>query len=178
MWITSSEKLKCEEVHEADKKSISTQGRRRPQGFLQQLDEFLFYNSWKENCGKLHKHSSDFDEWLIHFNNKHGCFLLPLQFSTGPSYLFKFPEIVRPPPSSYVRLLGEVRKFPVDHRIDRILFWYKKTVMSKKEVIATRNLKDCLPNLWIERGREITTALYATAFGCVTSWNGSRVFSR
>jgi hypothetical protein len=27
-------------------------------GFLPQLDEFLFYNSWKENCGKLQMNSS------------------------------------------------------------------------------------------------------------------------
>jgi hypothetical protein len=29
----------------------STQGLQRD--FLQQLDEFLFFNRWKENCGKL-----------------------------------------------------------------------------------------------------------------------------
>jgi hypothetical protein len=39
-----------------------TQGRGRPEGFLPQLDEFLFYNSWKENCGKLQMHSSEFLE--------------------------------------------------------------------------------------------------------------------
>jgi hypothetical protein len=32
-------------------------------------------------------------------------------------------------------------------------FWYKKTVMSKKKVFATRNLEDCLPNLQFEPGK-------------------------
>ena len=30
----------------------------------------------------------------------------------------------------------------------------KKTVMSKKKVFVERNLKDCLPNLPLERGKE------------------------
>jgi len=34
------------------------------------------------------------------------------------------------------------------------LFWYKKTVMSKKIFFAGRNLKDGLPNLPLERGKE------------------------
>jgi hypothetical protein len=33
------------------------------------------------------------------FKSEARRFVLPLQFSTGPSKLFKFPEIVRPPPS-------------------------------------------------------------------------------
>jgi len=32
---------------------LTTPGRRRPQGFLPQPDEFLFYNNWKEYCGKF-----------------------------------------------------------------------------------------------------------------------------
>ena len=58
----------------------------------------LFYNSWKENCGKLQMHYSEFHQWLIHLNTKQR-FVLPLQFSTGPSKLFKFPEIVSRLPS-------------------------------------------------------------------------------
>ena len=33
------------------------------------------------------------------------------------------------------------------------LFWYKKTVMPKKKVFATWNLKDCLPNLPLRTGK-------------------------
>ena len=68
-------------------------------GIFTTTGRILFYNSWKENFGKLQMHCSEFHEWLIHLNRNHGWFLLPLQFSTGPSKLFKFPEIVRPPPS-------------------------------------------------------------------------------
>ncbi len=78
--------------------TFSTHGRQRLQGFLPHWMN-LFYNIWKENFGKLQMHCSEFCEWLIHLNRNHGWFLLTLQFSTGPSKLFKFPEIVRPLPS-------------------------------------------------------------------------------
>jgi hypothetical protein len=42
-------------------------------------------------------HWSEFHEGLIHLNTK--CFVLPLQLRTGPSKLFKIPEIVSPPPT-------------------------------------------------------------------------------
>ena len=59
-------------------------------GIFTTTGRIIFYNRWKDNFGKLQVYCTEFHEWLIHLNRKHGCFLLPLQFSTGPSKLFKF----------------------------------------------------------------------------------------
>jgi hypothetical protein len=56
----------------------STQGRRRPQGFLRQLDEFLLYNIWKENCGKLQMHCLHRISWMANsFKYKGRWVVLP-----------------------------------------------------------------------------------------------------
>ena len=82
--------------------SVTTYGWRTTQGIFTTTVQILFYNRWKQNftsCGKLQMHCSEFHQWLIHFNNAHGGLWLSLKFSTGPSKLFEFPEIVSPPPS-------------------------------------------------------------------------------
>jgi len=56
---------------------LSTQGRRRLQGFLPQLDEFYFTTPGKENFKKLQMHCSEFHERLIHLNTKHGALYCP-----------------------------------------------------------------------------------------------------
>ncbi len=76
----------------------ATHGWRTTQGFLPKLHEFCF-------ATKLQMHCSEFHQELIHFNSTHGglycpySLVPPLQFSTGTSKLFEFPEIVSRPPS-------------------------------------------------------------------------------
>ncbi len=67
-------------------------------GIFTTTGRILFYNSWKENFGKLQMHCSEFHEWLIHLNPKHALCTAPT-ICTGPSKLLKFPEIVKPLPT-------------------------------------------------------------------------------
>jgi hypothetical protein len=44
----------------------------------------LFYNSWKEIFGKLQVHCSEFHEWQIHLNTKHGALYCPYSLVPDP----------------------------------------------------------------------------------------------
>jgi hypothetical protein len=54
-------------------------------GILTTTGRILFYNSWKENFGKLQIHCSEFHEWLIHLNRKHGFSYCPYSLVPDPS---------------------------------------------------------------------------------------------
>ena len=43
-------------------------------------------------------------------------------------------------------------------------FWYKKIVMPKKKLFVPRNLKDCLPNLPLKRGKQKRNAMRSLSF--------------
>jgi hypothetical protein len=69
---------------------LSTHGWRRPQGFLPQLDEFYFTTAEKETFGQLQMHCSEFHEWLIHLNRKHGGVYRPYTLVPNPRNFSNF----------------------------------------------------------------------------------------
>ncbi len=46
-------------------------------GIFTTTGRILFYNSWKDNFGKLQVYCSEFHEWQIHLNSKHGVLYWP-----------------------------------------------------------------------------------------------------
>ena len=55
---------------------LSTQGR-GGEGLIDfyHTGRNLFYNSWKDDFGKLHMHCSEFHQWLIHLHTHPGVYL-------------------------------------------------------------------------------------------------------
>ncbi len=67
----------------------ATEGRFRIQGIFTTTGRILFYNSWKENFGKLKMHCSEFQEWLIHLYTEHGALYCPYTLVPDP-HIFHF----------------------------------------------------------------------------------------
>jgi hypothetical protein len=59
-------------------------------GIFTTTGRLLFYNSWKEN---LKMHCSEFHEWLIHLNRKHGASYCPYSLVPDPDNFSNFMKL-------------------------------------------------------------------------------------
>jgi hypothetical protein len=62
-------------------------------GIFTTTGRIIFYNTWKENFGKLPIHCSEFHEWLIHLNKKHGAFYCPYTLEPDPQNFSNFLKL-------------------------------------------------------------------------------------
>ncbi len=115
-------------------------GRWRPQGFLQQLDVFLFYNSWKETFGKLKRHCSEFRQWLIHSNTHKKKILILCGYC--PYSLVPDPHISWKCESSWKCETSLCKKYVLfrlyslstkSYRLRVTYFWYPPSHVSKRK---------------------------------------------